>query len=173
MNRAPYHIAILLLAIFFLATSEAYAQEDDEGERRALLDEVEWRGFGAGIVLGEPTGLTAKVWMGEHSALDAAVAWSFVGDGSLYVHGGYLFHFASPVGIDEGELLPYAGAGAKVVFADDPEVAIRVPLGAGYFFEDVPIELFLEIAPGLQLFPETSVDVTGGIGGRYYFRPRS
>ena len=173
MKRIFRYTSVLLLPLFLLSATTALSQEADEGEGRALLDDVEWRGFGAGIVLGEPTGLTAKVWMGEHSALDAAVAWSFVGDGSLYVHGGYLFHFASPVGIEEGELLPYAGAGAKVVFADDPEFGIRVPLGVAYFFEGAPVEVFLELAPGLQLFPETEADVTGGIGGRFYFRPRN
>ncbi|MFP4431689.1 MAG: hypothetical protein ACLFPV_10605 [Spirochaetaceae bacterium] len=164
-------IGIFCLVFSFLVVGTLDAQDSDE-EGRIRLQDVQWRGFGAGIVLGEPTGLTAKVWMGERSALDAAAAWSFVGDGSLYVHGSYHYHLSSPVGIEEGELLPYVGVGGKVLFADDPEFGIRVPLGAGYFFETVPIELFLELAPGLQLYPATSADFTGGIGGRYYFRPR-
>jgi diaminopimelate decarboxylase len=33
----------------------------------------------------------------------------------------------------------------------------------------VPLDVFFEVAPGVGLFPETSVDVGGGIGIRYYF----
>jgi hypothetical protein len=32
-------------------------------------------GFGVGIILGEPTGLSGKYWLTEKTAVDAAVAW--------------------------------------------------------------------------------------------------
>jgi hypothetical protein len=33
--------------------------------------------FGLGIILGCPTGLSAKLWLSKSSAFDAATAWSF------------------------------------------------------------------------------------------------
>lgn len=34
-------------------------------------------GFGMGIILGEPTGLSAKAWTSNDNAFDFALAWSF------------------------------------------------------------------------------------------------
>ena len=34
-------------------------------------------GIGLGIILGEPTGVSLKSWVGRREALDVAVAWSF------------------------------------------------------------------------------------------------
>jgi hypothetical protein len=34
-------------------------------------------GFGLGIIIGEPTGISAKQWTGSRTAIDGAVAWSF------------------------------------------------------------------------------------------------
>jgi hypothetical protein len=33
-------------------------------------------GFGLGVIVGNPTGLSFKVWTGGSSAFDAAAAWS-------------------------------------------------------------------------------------------------
>jgi hypothetical protein len=33
-------------------------------------------GFGIGIIAGEPTGLSGKLWLGGNNALDMAAAWS-------------------------------------------------------------------------------------------------
>ena len=39
-------------------------------------------GFGLGIIFGEPTGISFKGWIGRRAAFDAAVAWSFEGEGA-------------------------------------------------------------------------------------------
>jgi hypothetical protein len=44
-----------------------------------------------------------------------------------------------------------------------------VPLGISYQFERTDIELFLEIAPMLDLAPKTQGSIAGGIGFRYFF----
>ena len=49
-------------------------------------------GFGLGIIVGEPTGISAKLWTTENTALDAALAWSFAGDGFLRLHSDLLWH---------------------------------------------------------------------------------
>jgi len=35
------------------------------------------RGFGLGIIVGEPTGLSFKKWSGDTTAIGGAIAWSF------------------------------------------------------------------------------------------------
>lgn len=125
--------------------------------------------FGAGIVLGEPTGLTAKLWVGERTAVDAAVAWSFSEEDALYLHANYLYHFFHENPDLPKALSAYVGAGGKIVFRSDTELGIRVPVGLSYQLEQVPIEVFLEVAPGVLLVPDTDADIGAGIGVRYYF----
>lgn len=125
-------------------------------------------GLGLGIILGEPTGLSAKLWTTENTAIDAALAWSFVGNGFLRLHSDLLWHKPS-FEVDKGQLLFYFGVGAKLVFASDLELGIRIPVGLSYQFESVPFEAFLELVPVFNLFPQTRLDFDGGIGFRYYF----
>ncbi|MEE9501339.1 MAG: hypothetical protein V3V48_04650, partial [Candidatus Aminicenantaceae bacterium] len=54
--------------------------------------EAQDRGFGLGIILGEPTGVSFKNWVGRREAFDVAVAWSFEGEGAIHIHADYLFH---------------------------------------------------------------------------------
>jgi hypothetical protein len=125
-------------------------------------------GFGLGIIVGEPTGLSAKVWTTEHTALDAAMAWSFVGNGFLRLHSDLLFH-RHLIEVKQGQLPVYFGAGAKLGFSSNLELGIRIPLGIAYHFESAPFEAFLELVPVFNLLPKTSIGMDGGIGVRYYF----
>ncbi|MDK2976014.1 MAG: hypothetical protein PWP06_489, partial [Candidatus Marinimicrobia bacterium] len=63
----------------------------------------------------------------------------------------------------------YYGLGAKVKLMDDVQVGIRVPVGLVHELESAPIDIFLEIVPGLNLIPETNFGINGGLGVRYYF----
>ncbi|MBN2737189.1 MAG: hypothetical protein JXR70_09430 [Spirochaetales bacterium] len=127
-------------------------------------------GFGAGIILGEPSGLTAKFWINNQNALDLAVAWSLVSEMQLHVHGDYLFHFLDLFPVPKGYLPLYVGAGARAkITAVTPQIGIRAPVGLAYLFENAPIEIFLEIAFIMDLFPATNASGGGGIGIRYFF----
>jgi hypothetical protein len=129
--------------------------------------------FGLGVLLGEPTGISAKARLDEVSAIDAAVAWSFVDEGSFYFHADYLYHFTDVLHAYPGDLPLYVGVGGKVSLREDPLVGVRVPFGIAYEFDPAPLDVFLEVAPGVGLFPETSLNIGGGIGIRYYFRSES
>lgn len=125
--------------------------------------------FGLGVVLGEPAGISAKLWLGGTSAIDGTVAWSFAQNPAVSVHADYLFHFFDLITVPEGRLPLYVGIGGAVSISDDPDVGVRVPVGITYLFDAAPLDLFLEIAPILLLFPATTFDFSGGIGIRYYF----
>lgn len=152
---------MLFMAACFVAFSE-------NGEARG-------RPFGAGVMLGEPTGLSTKVWLQEMCAVDAGVAWSFVDDGSFHLHGDFLLHPLNLLRWVEkapGKLPFYFGAGGRVRFAHRTHVGIRVPLGAVFTFNnftDWPVDLFVELVPIVDLYPATDAAFNGGIGGRYYF----
>lgn len=119
-----------------------------------------------GIILGEPSGLSGKQWIGDNASLDLAIAWSFLGGGSIYAHLDYQQHF-DDLDIDEGDLLWFFGAGPKISIGQDVILGVRVPVGLVYHFSDVPLEVFLEVAPAVLLFPAFTIDAGGGIGIRY------
>ena len=90
-------------------------------------------GLGLGIIIGEPTGLSAKMWTSEKTAIDAGLAWSFVGSGYLRVHADMLVHNFS-IDVDKGQLPIYFGLGAKLLLASDLGLGIRIPVGIAYLF---------------------------------------
>ena len=126
-------------------------------------------GFGMGLILGEPTGLSAKLWTSGDNAFDFAAAWSFKGDGHLLLQADYVWHFFELMPVPSGKLPLYIGLGGRVVLADDPSFGIRVPIGIDYLFDDAPIDVFLELVPILDLSPATDFGIGGGLGIRYWF----
>jgi hypothetical protein len=126
-------------------------------------------GFGLGVILGEPTGISSKLWTGHGTAIDGAVAWSFDKESSMHVHGDFLLHKLRLSDVDKGELLPYYGIGGRIKFEDDSKVGVRFPLGIDYLFDRSPFDFFLEIVPILDLAPSTDFSLNGAIGFRYFF----
>jgi hypothetical protein len=124
-------------------------------------------GFGLGLIFGNPTGISAKYFMNEKNAIDGALAWSLNGDW-MQIHADYLWHFYV-IDVSKGEMPFYVGAGAKFGIGDDFHLGVRVPLGIAYHFENAPLDIFLEIVPGMDLTPDTDFELDGGIGIRYYF----
>ena len=128
------------------------------------------RGFGLGVILGEPTGVSAKGWISSRTAFDAGFAWSFRRSGYLHVHADYLWHFADVVNTSQ-QVLPYIGIGGRIGARDNAAiVGVRVPFGMLWIPTNAPIDVFLEIAPIVDLSPETEINANGGIGVRLYFR---
>ena len=125
-------------------------------------------GLGIGVMLGEPTGLSAKIWTTRQMALDAGLAWSFFGNGYLRIHSDLLWH-REVFEVDSGRLPIYYGVGAKLLLASDLGFGIRVPVGIAYYFDEAPVDIFVELVPGLDLLPGTALDLDLAIGARYFF----
>jgi len=127
------------------------------------------RGFGLGIILGEPTGVSGKLWTSGQNAFDFAAAWSFQGEGNLLLQADYVWHIFRLIPVPDGKLPFYVGVGGEVILADDPVIGVRVPLGLDYMFANAPVDIFVELVPILRLAPSTDFDFAGGIGARYWF----
>ena len=138
--------------------------------------------FGIGVVVGEPTGVTFKQWVGGDQAIDGAAAWSFADGTALHFHMDYLYHKPGPPETAVPGLLFYFGLGGRLKagdsdhhgddHGDDNRLGIRVPLGFDYLFAASHLELFFEVAPIMDLAPETDFLVNGGVGLRYYLGGR-
>jgi hypothetical protein len=135
--------------------------------------------LGAGVIIGEPTGLSLKQWIGQGRAVDLAAAWSFVDNAAFHVHMDYLFHAPRPPQIEVPGLLFHFGLGGRIKLVSeegdaesDNRLGVRFPLGLDYLFARSHMEMFFEVAPLLDLAPDTEFTVNGGFGFRYYFGGR-
>lgn len=133
---------------------------------------TESRGTGLGFVLGEPSGIAGKFWLGQTTALDAGLAWSTFDDRSdLHLQLDYVWHDFDLLRVDRGALPVYYGLGGRLALNERHDrLGVRFPVGLAYIFPGRRTDLFLEVAPTLDLTPDTNVDVAAGIGARYFFR---
>jgi len=165
--RAVTPFIVIIFVVFhsfssFGAESEPYGPQ----EKR----------FGAGIIVGEPTGLALKGYVTPEFAIDGIVSWSFVDD-ALTLIGDLTYEFFDIPTSDLKFTLPfYAGGGVKIGFDRRGKkskrktiVGIRIPVGVAMHFSTYPIEIFVELAPGIEVAPKSAFDFTGGIGARFYF----
>lgn len=122
--------------------------------------------FGAGVILGDPTGLTAKYWLDDTRAVDFGVGFS--GDAAFY--GDFIWHgwnvFPQP---QKGKLAAYLAAGPRIETEKRTALGIRTMAGAGYWVSGQPIEIFMEAGPVFRLDPDRDVDFDAGLGVRFYF----
>jgi hypothetical protein len=124
--------------------------------------------LGLGVMIGEPTGISAKLMAGRGNAFSGGAAWSIASD-VFYFQVDYLRYFYDVFPVPEGALPLYAGVGGGATLKDDPVLGPRVPLGLAYFLEETPVEVFAEVAPRVIVVPDTDFDVQGVVGVRFLF----
>lgn len=136
-------------------------------------------GFGLGVVIGEPTGLSLA-WQSPAQTIQSHLSWSLERNW-IRVNVDYLKTVAEiPT---DGPALPlYVGIGGALAAHDDDwgddndwydddyaAFGARIPLGMRLLPRQVPIDVFLEVAPVVYLIPSTDVDIDLGLGVRFYF----
>jgi len=126
--------------------------------------------LGVGVILGEPSGFSAKYWTSENNAIDLGVGYSFVSSG-LSINFDYLYHLNNLITSDN-PFPVYYGFGVSFRFSQDESnvFGVRGVVGVLWYPENLPIDLFAEFAPSFRLLPNTAIDFAFGIGGRYYIK---
>jgi len=132
------------------------------------------KGFGLGVMIGEPTGFSAKYWLNNINAFDAGLAYSFVKKHSaVSLHADYLYHNYDL--IKSNYKIPvYYGFGVRMRFIEkeDNSLGARGVIGLVWLSDDLPIDVFLEFVPVFNLFPSTALNLDLAIGARYYFNKK-
>ncbi|MEY3212458.1 MAG: hypothetical protein RIT28_2939 [Pseudomonadota bacterium] len=132
-------------------------------------------GLGVGVLLGAPTGLSVAYRFDDpRHAVAGGLAWS-VSSRDVQLHLDYqlvLTRYES-VEVDTVDFPLYVGVGARFRAGDspyknDPNFGLRVPVGVAVHPKSLPIEGFVEVAPIVGLFPDTTVYVDAGFGVRVY-----
>jgi len=124
--------------------------------------------FGAGLIVGEPTGASLKYFFNQKMAVDGLLGHSFQHDNDFYIHADFLYH----INLFDTERLPiYFGAGLRGRFDDRREdsAGVRVPVGISYMLDQIPVDVFFEVAPIFDFTPKGRTDYSVGVGARYWF----
>lgn len=128
------------------------------------------KNFGIGIILGSPTGISGKYWTSGINAFDFGLGYSFEKNSRLHLHGDFLFHIDG--GINSSERISiYYGPGIRLKFQNDnnSRLGARGVLGGLWMPRGTSIDVFVEIAPVMDLIPSTKFSMDGGIGVRFFF----
>lgn len=180
---------LLALAIAFAAAtpeaqaSTSYSQSRPSGSASS-------GDFGIGLMVGEPTGLTAKYWLSNDRALDIGLTYSL--RNYLEILFDHNWHFPSAFGRSKtaSAFVPYLGIGAAF-FIDTGDryaysyknghftyfrpygessfaLGARIPLGLEFLPSAAPIGVFAEIVPGVGMFPGVFGFFQGAVGVRFY-----
>jgi len=132
------------------------------------------RSFGLGVMVGEPTGFSAKLWTSNDNAFDFGLGWSVIGNRNesrsrINLHVDYLWHAWNAIHSTERFPLYYGIGGRFKGGGNDGSLAIRGVFGIAWMPHRTPIDIFLELAPSIELTPATGFAVDAALGIRYYF----
>ena len=151
-------------------------------------------GFGLGLFLGQPTGLTLAGNFGGGHMVQGYVAFELVYRDSFILIADYIWHPNIIVSNATLDLSWHFGGGLVLgtwmhdyrydCYRPDPRTrpdywvcndytrvmfGLRMPFGLDLFFHPVPLELYFELAPGIEVFPFVDWILFGGVGLRYWF----
>src|SRR5262249_39558693 len=163
-------LGLVMLIIAAASTAHADNESVSRGTEKGTL--------GVGIVLGEPTGVSAKLYLKDDQAIQAAVGAAFIG-GGLAIHADYVWHpyvlqnrdsFTLPLYVGPGvRAMEYSQGGGMSYFA----LGLRVVVGMLFDFKTVPLDTFVEVAPvfedGFQSNKGAGIAIEADAGIRYYF----
>lgn len=166
-------VPVIIFSVFILFSASAAARQVGGRETGKRI-------FGAGLILGEPTGGTLKLFMGDIMAMQFSNGILFFNRDSIFAALDFVWHPSIIHESKHGILLWYIGVGPGFGIQGpwhhphddwDADFAfwVRVPGGACYFFQKVPVEVFAELAPASRFYPFWDFDFFLNTGARYYF----
>lgn len=176
----------ILIAMFGIALFATVAEARPRPEGRLTGRRFDAnKTFGLGLELGAPTGLTGKWFISADRAIDFGVGdvYNYFDRYGIHIYGDYLFHPVSLAGNSTFELPFYVGIGARIwdfenrrrdVVDDAFAFGIRVPLGIAFDFNNVPLDVFIQLVPVLDFYSgydahSIYLDFNVSFGARYFF----
>ena len=99
-----------------------------------IISPAQDKGYGIGIILGEPTGLSGKYWLNNTNALDCGLGFSFTNfnNSRIQLHCDYLWNIYDLFKTSE-KFVIYYGPGIKILTggSNDAKLGIRGVAGIG------------------------------------------
>lgn len=165
MKKNIFYGMVIMLAIVTFQNSNAQSKK-----------------FGLGFIVGEPTGISAKLWVSNANALAFGLGWSVEGyrfDGfdsdygnvtRTHFHVDYLWHSFNAIG-SGGQFPLFYGIGGRINLGTEYNgtFAVRGVFGIDWLPRNTPLDVFLEIVPTLNLVSSTGFGIDAGFGLRVFF----
>jgi hypothetical protein len=162
----------LILILTLCSAAPAFA--------RGYYGNVEGKSFGIGLIIGDPTGLSAELKLSQRTAIDFALGITTFQDHDWYFHLDYLL---SPVDLSPSGSVGvpiYLGVGAFFDGFNNSSntfgAGARVPLGIAFEMRTLPLQFFLELGFDFRLIEtncggcsQTAFILTGDGGFRIFF----
>ncbi len=132
-------------------------------------------------MIGQPTGLTGKYYLGGSTAIDFGLAnyYRYRYNYAFHLHADFLWHPVVLVDTSALQLPLHFGVGARILdhgnnayFEDNTHLGVRVPVGLTIYLKNTPIDIFFEIAYILDFISDANhsfSDFNSNLGARYYF----
>jgi hypothetical protein len=164
----------LVLAVLVLSTPALADDDEAKGEQGRPAEKGT---LGIGIILGEPTGVSARLYLQDDQAIQAAIGASFVANG-IQADADYVFHPLILQDRDAYVLPLYVGPGVRFIDYSGGSngsshfaAGLRAVGGMLFDFKNVPLDAFLEVAGVLEYDFKNGagVGLNLGAGVRYYF----
>jgi hypothetical protein len=132
--------------------------------------------FGLGLILGEPTGICAKLYLANDRAIDVEAGFTFI-VGGFQLSSDYLFHPAILQDRDSFVMPFYIGPGIRLIDYSAPNnyfaLGLRGVVGLAFDFKQAPIDAFVEagvvLETGFSKAHEFGAALNASVGARYYF----
>ena len=147
--------------------------------------------FGLGLELGQPSGLTGKLFIGPSTAIDFGLGYAYehyyYGDG-IHLYGDVLFHPTTLIRADAFHMPFYVGVGLRFWDFDycdrnictygGSAVGVRVPFGIAFDFNRAPLDIFVQLVPVVDFVRgdyydrhrnRTHLAIDGSVGIRFWF----
>ncbi len=125
--------------------------------------------LGLGFVLGEPTGLSLKLWRTQGPSY--VFVMGVEGAHHFHFHTDFVWHF--PLASDPSlNFLLFLGPSVEIEEVgpkDDEDIALgpRFVIGPELLFSKVPLDLFFDFAVGFHVVPDFDEDLDFGVGLRF------
>lgn len=174
--RCSIWLALAALAGLCLAASPAEARPRPQASSFSAN-----KTFGLGIMVGAPTAISGKYYLSADTAIDfgLGVIRGFGRRNGLHLHADFLWHPATLVSAEPFVMPFYLGLGGRIAdfdrrndeFDDELNLGVRAPLGLMLDFNNVPLDIFFELALVIDFIGYDGVDAdfNGALGVRYYF----
>lgn len=128
--------------------------------------------LGIGFQLGAPIGINVKYWLSQNLAVDGAFGISPYDHAPVEAHADFLVHDFDLFNPSSGKMPFYFGVGmlGRIRNHDAGDMGgFRFPVGVSYMFEDIPIDIFAEVAPEVIFTPFRRGYIDGAVGVRFWF----
>ena len=170
----------LMLVALFVGDADARRGRRGGGQRYVANGT-----FGLGLELGGPSGLNGKYFLSDDGALNFGLgANGYVnryGDrDGIHLYLDYLWHPVSLTNTAAFQLPLYVGIGGRLWSFDygnnnndGTAFGARVPIGIAFDFNNVPLDIFIQLTPTLDFYRGYRDDVgfwfDFSVGIRYWF----